>query len=187
MQSKTKKTDYGITSDEIVERDGYKYRVMLGHTPWLKEGDDLAEVAKKVFGDNLKRGGTVTVAEKVSIVTSGRLVPASSIKPGWFARYTSKFVRPKGNDLAQSIPERMQFVIDSIGFPRTFLACVASALTKPFGIAGAFFVVAGYRARDLDGMQDEYKDWLLPPLSPKQARDLIAEVSKKAQRPFCHY
>lgn len=177
MSAKT--NEYKIVRDEKIEREGYKYRRILAHTPWLKDGDDLADVIKNALGDNLKRKGTVFVSEKVAIVTTGRMVPVSTVKVGGLARFASKFVRPIGQDLAQAIPERMQFVIDRIGYPRTLLACAASAVTKPLGIRGAFFVVAGYQARDLDGMHGEYLKWLLPPLNPKEAKLLVNELAQK--------
>lgn len=175
--------DYRIVKDDIIKRDGFRYRRLVAHTPWLKGKTDLAEVVEKALGDNLHNGGTVFISEKVAIVAAGEMVPASSIKVGPFARFASKFVRPIGQDLAQAIPERMQFVIDMIGFPRTFLACAASALTKPFGIRGAFFVVAGYQARDLDGMHGEYMDWLLPPLKPKVAQGIVDDIAKRVGAP----
>ncbi len=180
----SKTDEYRIVRDETIEREGRKYRRILAHTPWLTEGDDLADVIKKALGDNLKRpGGTVFLSEKVCVVTTGLMVPVSTVRVGWLAKFASKFVRPIGEDLAQSIPERMQFVIDRIGYPRTLLACAASAFTKPFGIRGAFFIIAGYQARDLDGMHGEYKDWLLPPLKPREAKKFVELWAQKVGRP----
>jgi F420-0:gamma-glutamyl ligase-like protein len=177
------KSDYYITLDEVIEREGFKYRRLLAHTPWIKDGDDLAEVLKQGLGEHLKRGGTAFISEKIAVVATGRMVPVSKVKVRWLARFASKFVRPIGDDLAQSIPERMQFVIDRIGYPRTLLACAASAVTKPFGIRGAFFVIAGLQARGLDGMHGQYMDWLLPPLTPREAKVLCEEIAAKIGAP----
>ncbi len=181
MSTTTK--DFRIVLDEKVKREGHTYRRTLAQTPWVKQGDDLADIIKQALGKQLRSKGTVFVAEKVAIVTSGSMVHASTVKVGRFAKFSSKFVRPIGQDLAQSIPERMQFVIDRIGFPRTLLACVATAITRPFGVRGAFFVIAGSQARDLDGMHGEYLEWLLPPLKPREAQAMVNKLAAKVGAP----
>lgn len=178
-----KNADYKIVRDERIKREGYTYERVLAHTPWFKGEVDLADVILAALGDRIQDGGTVFIVEKLAIVASGGLVPSTSVKVHWFARFASKFVRPIGEDLAQSIPERMQFVIDRIGYPRTLLACAAAAVTRPFGIRGAFFLIAGSQARDLDGMHGEYMEWLLPPLKPREARVLVERIAAKAHVP----
>ncbi len=179
-----KKTDdYRIVLDKISKHDGHRYRRILAHTPWIKQSEKLAPIIKKALGDHLREAGTVFVAEKVAIVTSGTMVRADTIKVSHFARFASKFVRPIGQDLAQQIPERMQFVINRIGFPRTLLACGAAALTRPFGVRGAFFVIAGGEARDLDGMHGEYLEWLLPPLKKREAQAIVDKLAKELEVP----
>ncbi|HVI69795.1 MAG TPA: hypothetical protein VM581_05080 [Magnetospirillaceae bacterium] len=174
---------YDILIDETFKQDGHSYHRVLAKTPWINEGDDLAAIIKKALGSHITPKSTVFLAEKIAIVTAGKMVRANTVKVGRFARFASKFVKPRGSDLAQSIPERMQFVINSIGFPRTLLACAATAVTRPFGIRGAFFVIAGYKARDLDGMHDNYLEWLLPPLRPRDARAMAEDLAKKVGAP----
>lgn len=181
--SKTTK-NFRIILDEKIKREGHTYRRVLAQTPWVKQGDDLADIIKQAVGKQLGPKSTVFVAEKVAIVTGGSMVHASTVKVGHFAKFSSKFVRPIGQDLAQSIPERMQFVINRIGFPRTLLACVATAITRPFGVRGAFFVIAGSQARDLDGMHGEYLEWLLPPLKPREAQAMVDKLAKKIGAPI---
>lgn len=174
---------YEIALDETVSREGRKFQRILVKTPWFTEPTDLAEVLKAGLGDLLKDGGTAFICEKLAVVGTGRTVDASTVKVGRFARFASKFVRPIGVDLAQQIPERMQFVIDRIGWPRTILACAAAAVTRPFGVRGAFFVIAGREARDLDGMHAPYWNTLLPPLRPREAKQIVTEVSSKLGAP----
>jgi hypothetical protein len=161
-----------VRVDEV-QRDGYSYRRVVARTPWIKPGDDLVPVIRESLGDELDSGGTVFLAEKVAIVSSDRLVPVSSVRVSRFAAFASRYVRPVGQDLAQSIPERMQFVIDRIGLARVLLACAATVVTRPIKVKGAFYVIAGREARDLDGMHGEYADWLLPPLKPREGQDLV--------------
>lgn len=171
-------TSDAVRRDEIT-REGFTYRRVVARTPWISRGDDLAPVIREALGDDLDTGATVFVAEKVAIVSADNLVPASSVTVTRFAELASRYVRPIGQDLAQSIPERMQFVIDRIGFPRTLLACAAAAVTRPFKVRGAFYVIAGREARDLDGMHGEYKDWLLPPLRPAEAQAIVDDLAQR--------
>jgi F420-0:gamma-glutamyl ligase len=175
-------TSHVVLHDEV-DRDGYTYRRLVARTPWIKPGDDLADVIRESLGAELRSGGTVFLAEKVAIVASDRLVPVSTVKVSRFAVFASKYVRPIGQDLAQSIPERMQFVIDRIGLPRTMLACAAAAVTRPLKVRGAFYVIAGREARDLDGMHGEYADWLLPPLKPREGRDIVNDLANRLSVP----
>jgi hypothetical protein len=161
---------YEVVRDEHVVRDGHEYQRLLIRTPWFDGPFDLAEAIQGGLRDHLALGGTVFVCEKLAVVASGRTVPVSTVRVTRFARFVSRYVRPVGIDLAQSIPERMQFVIDRIGWTRTLAACAAAAATRPFRVRGAFYLVAGREARDLDGMHHPYVDTLLPPLHPREAR-----------------
>jgi hypothetical protein len=45
----------------------------------------------------------------------------------------------------------MQLAIDEVGAPRILLAAIVSGLTKPFGIHGLFYRIAGPQAAAIDG------------------------------------
>jgi hypothetical protein len=45
----------------------------------------------------------------------------------------------------------MQLAISEVGAPRILLAAAVSALTKPFGVHGLFYRIAGRRAAAIDG------------------------------------
>jgi hypothetical protein len=47
-------------------------------------------------------------------------------------------------------PMAMQLFIEEAGYPRIFLAAVASAVTRPFGLKGAFYYISGKRAKSID-------------------------------------
>ena len=48
-------------------------------------------------------------------------------------------------------PETMQLAIDEVGAPRILLAALVSGVTKPFGIHGLFYRIAGPQAGAIDG------------------------------------
>ena len=47
--------------------------------------------------------------------------------------------------------ETMELAIREVGAPRILLAAAASAITRPFGIHGLFYRVAGPQATAIDG------------------------------------
>lgn len=176
---------YEVVRDELVVRDGQRYRRVLARTPWFTGQTDLAAVLRTALADQLREspGGTVFICEKVAIVATGRTVAASTVKAGRLAKLLARLARPRGEDVAQRVPERRQFMIERVGLPRILLAVVAAAVTRPFGIRGAFYLVAGREARSLDGMHGRYADILLPPLKPREARELVAELAAEVGAP----
>ena len=45
----------------------------------------------------------------------------------------------------------MQLAIDEVGAPRILLAAAVSGVTKPFGVHGLFYRIAGPQAAAIDG------------------------------------
>lgn len=168
--------EYEVVLDESVVHGSRGYRRILVRTPWFTGPTDLAQVLRAGLGEHTGHG-TAFLCEKLAIVATGRTVAASTVKVGRAARFLARCVRPVGDNLGESIPERMQFVIDRIGWARTLIACAAAALTRPFRLRGAFFLVAGREARDLDGMHYPYEGTLLPPLKPHEARRIVAQLA----------
>lgn len=177
-------TDYRVVLTDTRDVDGVTYQRMLVQTPWLTEADDLPTVLASALKEHLQPGDTAFVAEKITIVTTGRTVDVSTVKVGWLARRMAPFGRPIGVDMGMAMPERLQYVIDRVGVPRILLAGAAAVLTRPFKVRGAFYVVAGTIARDLDGLHDPYWNTLLPPLLPKEARALATSTAAALGSPL---
>jgi hypothetical protein len=152
-------------------------RLPIG-TPWLEEGDDLATVLDRCVPP-LRPGDTVVVSEKVAVLLTRRSVPVGTVRVGRTARLLARYVRPRSGSRGLSVPAKMQFVLDEVGWFRLVLAAFASAVTRPVGLRGAFYRVAGPIARDLDGGRPPYEDRLFPPLPPAQATALCGELEAK--------
>ena len=58
-------------------------------------------------------------------------------------------------------------------------AALASALTRPFGVHGVFYRVAGPLARDLDGGRPPYEHLLFPPLGGEEATALCDDLERE--------
>ncbi|WP_082155792.1 hypothetical protein [Jiangella alkaliphila] len=116
------------------------------------------------------------ISEKVAVLLTGRAVPIDSCRPGRLAHVLARAVRPRPGSRGLSVPEKMQFVLGEVGYPRLLVAALASAVTRPFGFAGVLYKVAGSVARDTDGGRPPYEDRVCPPLRRDDATELCAAL-----------
>jgi F420-0:gamma-glutamyl ligase len=153
--------------------DEKAYLRLAVRTRWLDQGDDLVEVLQQYLPPLLP-GDTVVVSEKVVILLTGRAIPVTAARPGRLARLLARWVRPPEGSYGLSVPEKMQFVCQSVSRGRLLLAVAVSALTRPFGVHGAFYRLAGSVARDVDGALPPYEHLLFPPLAAADAAAVCA-------------
>jgi F420-0:gamma-glutamyl ligase len=152
-------------------------------TPWLTAGVDLVELLREMVVERLQPGDLIAITEKVVVVTTGRGISAAMVQPGRLATFAARHIRPIGDSRGLSIPEKMQLVIDMAGRWRILLAGAVAAATRPLGIHGPFYIVAGYVARSMDGMRPPYGDVLLPPLPPRTARSIAEQLKTEIGHP----
>ena len=93
----------------------------------------------------------VAVSERMVAITQGRSYPMTQIRPGRLARLLVRYVTRPGYGIGLGTPQTMQLAIDEVGAPRILLAAVVSGLTKPFGVHGLFYRIAGRQASSIDG------------------------------------
>jgi hypothetical protein len=72
----------------------------------------------------------------------------------------------------------MEYVVRTVGYPRILAAAVSTALTRPFGMHGTFYRMAGSVARDVDGGRPPYEHVLFPPLDTKVAERMCADLER---------
>jgi F420-0:gamma-glutamyl ligase len=160
-----------------VSVDGMKYLRLPLHTRWFDESDDLVLVLKESL--KLARpGDTVGVSEKVAVLLTGRTVDISTMQPGRLARFLAAHVRPRTDSKGLSVPEKMEYVLRTVGLRRVIPAAIGSALTRPLRMRGTFYRVAGPIARDVDGGRPPYEHVLFPPLEPKVAQRICADLER---------
>jgi hypothetical protein len=156
---------------------GVKYLRLPLHTSWLEPTDDLVLALKESL--KLARpGDTVGVSEKVAILLTGRTVDISTVKPGRLARFLASHVHPRTDSKGLAVPEKMEYVVRTVGLRRIIPAVIGSAVTRPLGMHGTFYRVAGSVARDVDGGRPPYEDVLFPPLNNKVAQKMCAELER---------
>ncbi len=157
--------------------DGEVFARLPVRTRWLEEDDDLAAVLKSC-APPLRPDDTVVVSEKVAVLLSGRSLPLRNVRVGGTARQLARFVQPRSGSRGLSVPAKMQFVLDDVGWIRLVFAACASAATRPVGWRGVFYRVAGPIARDIDGGRPPYEHRLFPPLPPEEAAALCADLEQ---------
>ncbi len=166
------KADSRVDQWTQVSVGGVKYLRLPLHTRWLDETDDLA-LALKEHLKLARPGDTVGISEKVAILLTGRTVDIDTVQPGRLARFLSAHVKPRTDSKGLAVPEKMEYVIRTVGLRRIITAAIGSAVTRPFGMHGTFYRLAGSVARDVDGGRPPYENVLFPPLDTEgRAADL---------------
>jgi F420-0:gamma-glutamyl ligase-like protein len=156
---------------------GVKYLRLPLHSRWLDATDDLVLALK----ENLKLarpGDTIGVSEKVVILLTGRTVDISTVQPGRLAQFLAAHVRPRTDSKGLAVPEKMQYVVRTVGLRRIIPAAIGSAVTRPFGVRGTFYRLAGSVARDVDGGRPPYEHVIFPPLDAKVAQKICADLER---------
>jgi len=141
-----------------IDVDGTSYCRYPIKTEVFKNGDHyatkIAANVRKHISDilgNSKKNWYVIVSEKIVAISQGRSYFIKDIRPSWFATTLSKYVRKTPHGIGLGSPWTMQLAIQEVGLPRILLASVVSIATKPFGLRGIFYHIAGRRAAAIDG------------------------------------
>lgn len=167
----------GSPSESAAHRvDGW--RITPVRTRWLGPWDTI-QGAVTTYIPNLLPTDTLAISEKLVVLLTGRALPIEDYAPRRVARLLVRFVRPRPGSRGLSVPEKMQYLVEHIGVPRLSVACLAAAVTRPLGLRGMFYRVAGSLARDLDGGRPPFENLLFPPLTGQQAQEVCDELTNR--------
>lgn len=162
-------TDVGLTEERPDERpmgllaapnegrelhasvNGIVYARHPVRTHLVTAADDPAEVVRRYVGELGDDVRLVAVSERMVAITQGRSYPIKDIRASRLARLLERFVTRPGYGIGLGSAETMELAIREVGAPRILLAAGLSAVTKPFGIHGVFYRVAGPQAKAIDG------------------------------------
>ncbi len=137
----------------------------------------------------VRPGDVFAISEKVVAISQGRSRPVEEIEPGTLAEVLSRFVRRTPVGIGLGMPQTMQLALQEVGAPRILLATAASAVTRPFGVRGVFYRVAGPQVAAIDGptagtLPPYNTHAKLPPAEPDRvAASLSAALSRLAGGP----
>jgi asparagine synthase (glutamine-hydrolysing) len=140
--------------------NGKIYARIPVHTQLFVNGDSLEQgvldaLAERLGGDasepGLQADDVVAISEKAVAICQGRSFPVEEVRVRPLARILSRFVGRTASGIGLGIPATMELAIREVGAGRILTATAASAVTKPFGIQGVFYRVAGPAVRAIDG------------------------------------
>ncbi len=176
-----------ITTLEI---EGKKYSRLPIKTHVIMAGETLSALVEKYVIPEIQNSEFriqnsnfsyfLAVSEKIVAIMQGRSYPIKDIQPSFWAHFFVKFVHKTPAGIGLGIPETMQLAIQEAGLFRIILAAILSALTKPFGLKGIFYKVAGHNINAIDGPTPytlpPYNTYAkLPPFEPNKVAQEIYE------------
>lgn len=149
-------------------------------THLVTRDDDLFKVVEKYVMSKSQADDIIILSERMVAITQGRLVHENEIKETALAKFLIKFVKKWPNDPGFRNAKKMQLVINIVGVPRILFAAFISAITKPFGIRGLFYILCGHNVSQIDGFApgtippyDKYA--VLGPEDPDSVCNKLAE------------
>jgi F420-0:gamma-glutamyl ligase len=113
--------------------------------------DDASAVVERYASPLPEDVRLVAVSERMVAITQGRSYPMGQVRAGRLARLLVRYVTRPGYGIGLGTPQTMQLAIDEVGAPRILLAAAVAAITRPFGVHGLFYRIAGRQAAAIDG------------------------------------
>ena len=170
---------------------GQEYKRVLIPTHVFQKGEEyvrsIGNYIKelKAISEKLKANKWfVVVTEKVIATAQNRSYFIWDIRPGFFARTLSRFVSRVPYGIGLGSPWTMQLAIQEVGLLRILCATGISMLTRPFGIRGMFYRVAGRSAAGIDGPTEYslYPANVSAKLLPKDPQGVCCKIDKEIIR-----
>lgn len=147
----------------------------------VKCGEKINELIDKYVKGNVENSDYIFISEKVIAICQNRAFDIDSIDPRPLAKMLCKFVYKSPYGIGLGSPWTMELALRDVGTVRILLAAFCSAVTKPFGLRGVFYKVAGTGARAIDGPCD----CTIPPynhfakMAPKEPDKVAKEIEKQ--------
>lgn len=160
-----------------IEVGGKKFARYPIKTKLISQDDDIVDVVRESAKDFLQPDDLIIISERAVAITQGRCFFLEDIKPSRLANFLVKYVYQHPGGIGLKSPWTMQLAIDEVGVGRIILAAAVAALTKPLGVRGMFYRVAGHNIAAIDGPCD----YTLPP-GNQQAKLGPKDPDKVAQK-----
>ena len=137
----------------VVEIDGVSYERLPIKTKLVTADDDIVEVAETYGLPVMENEDDILfISEKCVACSQGRAILLKSIKPRKLAYFLSNHVTKTPHGIGLGMPETMECALVECGVPRILFAAAVSFIGKKiFKKKGWFYIVAGYKARSIDG------------------------------------
>jgi F420-0:gamma-glutamyl ligase-like protein len=166
----------------LIEIDGKKYaRYPIKTKLITPEDEDIIAIVQEFAKLHIKSDDILFISEKAVAITQGRSYHINSIKPSWLAKELSKYVMRTSAGIGLGSPQTMQLAIEEVGILRILVAAFVGAFGKVIGIKGLFYIIAGSKARSIDGAVP----YAIPPYNnyvskgPFDPGNVARDISKK--------
>lgn len=174
--------DRGVIEGE----NGRRYQRFAIQTHFVKPHEDQAALLERYVRPLYQEGDMLSFGAKVMGMCVGSVKTRAQVKPGFWAKFLYRFASHNSTGIGMHEPYKLQMSIEKAGLPRILLATVLSALTKPFGVKGVFYKVAGHDIAGIDGFYPdsdfaEYHELAVD--NPPQADKLCNELTEKTGIP----
>jgi len=169
-----------------IEADGEYYDRIPVKTHIITDADTVEGVLETYVKPVLQDGDIVFMSEKAVSCTQKRAVRMKDIRPRPLAVFLSKFVYKTPYGIGLGIPETMEMALQECGTLRILFAAFVSIIGKLLGRRGWFYIIAGEKARSIDGPCD----YTLPPyneyvvLGPVNPERTAREAAQKTGIPL---
>mgnify|MGYP001095532005 FL=1 len=131
--------------------DGVDYLRIPIKTHLITKDDDMVDVVNQYPKGQLQPGDILFISEKAVACTQSRAIPMEDIRPRKLAITLSRYVTKTPAGIGLGIPETMEMALRECGTPRILFAAFCSVIGKILGKKGWFYLVAGAKARGIDG------------------------------------
>jgi F420-0:gamma-glutamyl ligase-like protein len=170
----------------LIEIEGVKYARYPIKTKLVTPDDsDIIGIIKQFAKPHIQKGDILFISEKVVAIAQNRAYKTKDVKASFLAKLLSRFVVKNPAGIGLAMPETMQMALEECGVIRIVFAAICAALTKPFGIKGVFYRIAGRKAAAIDGPVP----YAIPPYNeyitkgPKEPRRVACDISKALDVP----
>ena len=166
---------------QIVTVNNIRYRRLCIKTHVITKEDNIVDVAEKYVKPLCESGDTLVISEKAVACTQGRAIPIADVKPRALATFLSKHVTKTPVGIGLGMPETMEMALRECGTLRILISAAVSVIGKLFHQNGWFYMIAGEKARSIDGPCH----YTLPPynkyvvLGPQNPQKTAQEISNK--------
>lgn len=164
---------YPIKTNLFKRGDNYIYKIscyFIREIKRLKETNRLR--GQKYF---------LVVTEKIVAIAQGRSYLLKEIKPRFWAKFLSKYVTKTPYGIGLGSPWTMELAIKEAGLLRILTATLISAITKPLGIRGLFYRIAGEQIAAIDGPTSYslYPSNISAKLGPKNPQLVVDQIDRQ--------
>ena len=168
------------------EVDGTTYLRIPLKTRLIHPGEDLYALLDEYVQPHIQSGDFLFVSEKIVCITQNRIIKTNEVKTGRLAQFLASKVRngvgtPQFRGLGHGTAPAMQLLINEAGYLRVLFAALVSAITRPLGVAGAFYYLVGKQAKSIDCPMswtiEEFKD--MAKMAPKDPNGVARKLKER--------